>query len=374
MAEFEGMAEPEGQGGLLEGMRVLDASIWRPMPHATQILCDLGAEVTKIEPPGGDPMRAFPELFASLARGKRSVVLDLKSDDGRARALELVAQSDVFCEGWRPGVADRLGLGADTLRAMHPSLIYCSISGYGQTGPWRDEPGHDLNYQALGGALMRAGDDGSIPATPRLPVADLEAGTIAALMACAAWARRLQTGLGERIDIAMADVVNWWVGPSSSVAVGPSSTAAIGSDTARSSGWPGYGVFPTVDHQLISLAPLSEPGLWLAICRALELDDLTDLTLVERLDATDDINRRVAARIATMTSVDALDRLRAEGAPVAPVLTPEEAAAHPHFQRRGRLVDASGIAVPGLPAHLAVHRVGRNAPVPAVGEHDHDAR
>ncbi len=97
--------------GLLDGMKVLDPSWWRPMPHATQILADLGAEVLKIEPPGGDPMRAYPDIFASLARHKRSIVLDLKSEEGRARALELAAEADVFTEAWRPGVAERLGLG-----------------------------------------------------------------------------------------------------------------------------------------------------------------------------------------------------------------------------------------------------------------------
>src|SRR5579884_1796847 len=103
--------------GLLDGMRVLDVSMWRPMPHATQILCDLGADVLKVERPGGDPMRSYPELFAALARGKRSIELDLKSDAGRARLSELVAECDVFCESWRPGVAERLGIGAAQLRA-----------------------------------------------------------------------------------------------------------------------------------------------------------------------------------------------------------------------------------------------------------------
>src|SRR5215210_5096476 len=100
----------------LEGMRVLDVSAWRPMPHATQILADLGAEVLKVEPPGGDPMRGFPELFERISAGKRSVVLDLKSAEGRTRALELAAEADVFCEAWRPGVADRLGVGVDAVR------------------------------------------------------------------------------------------------------------------------------------------------------------------------------------------------------------------------------------------------------------------
>src|SRR6476620_10582306 len=111
-------------------MRVLDLSAYRPMPHATQILADLGAEVLKVEPPGGDPMRHYPELFAAIARGKRSIELDLRSDQGRARALELAADADVVCEGWRPGVADRLGVGYDAVRARRADTMHCSLSGY----------------------------------------------------------------------------------------------------------------------------------------------------------------------------------------------------------------------------------------------------
>src|SRR5205085_9070286 len=108
--------------GMLGGMRVLDVSSWRPMPHATQILADLGAEVLKVEPPGGDPMRAYPELFAAIARGKRSVMLDLRTDEGQARALELAARADVVCEAWRPGVAGRLGPGYDAVAAVNPAV------------------------------------------------------------------------------------------------------------------------------------------------------------------------------------------------------------------------------------------------------------
>src|SRR5262245_3946809 len=160
--------------GLLDGMRVLDAGIWRPVPHATQMLADLGADVLKIEPPGGDPMRRFPELFADIASHKRSVILDLKTEDGRERALELAADAHVFTEGWRPGVAKRLGLDYETVRERNSAIIYCSLSGYGQTGPLVDRPGHDLNYQALAGAV--APRPGTAPAIPLVPIADLSGG------------------------------------------------------------------------------------------------------------------------------------------------------------------------------------------------------
>lgn len=152
-------------GGLLAGIRVLDFGIWRPVPYATQLLADLGADVLKVEPPGGDPMRMFPDLFAATNAHKRSVVLDLKDPAGLARALELAAQAHVVAEGFRPGVADRLGIGPDAVRARNPNVVYLSVSGFGQTGPWREVPGRRdrepqgaRNGQPRGSVRRGAGD------------------------------------------------------------------------------------------------------------------------------------------------------------------------------------------------------------------------
>src|SRR5580698_2002744 len=127
--------------GFLSGLRVLDMSIWRPGPYATSLLVPLGADVLKVEPPGGDPMRYYPGLFAAINEGKRSVMLDLKDEGGRARALELVAQADVLVEGFRPGVLARLGLDQATVQALNPRIVSCSISGYGQDDPRAALPG-----------------------------------------------------------------------------------------------------------------------------------------------------------------------------------------------------------------------------------------
>src|SRR5437899_9756518 len=197
-------AADRAETGLLAGLRVLDLTVWRPGPYATQLLAEIGAEVLKVEPPGGDPMRAYPDLFASLNANKRSLVLDLKDRAGRARLLELAADADVVIEGFRPGVAERLGAGYEHVRAVNPRAIYCSISGMGQDGPLRLAPGHDLNYQAWAGVLA---PDGAAPVVPAVPVADLAGGMAAALGVCAAVVRRLVTGEGERIDVAMGDVL-----------------------------------------------------------------------------------------------------------------------------------------------------------------------
>jgi len=163
--------------GLLSGLRVLDLSVWRPGPYATQLLAEIDADVIKVEPPGGDPMRTYPELFASLSANKRSIVLDLKQDADRARALELAAAADVVIEGFRPGVVARLGVAYEHVRAVNHAIVYCSLSGMGQHGPLALAPAHDLNYQAWAGALRPEGNE---PVVGRLPIADLAGGVFAA--------------------------------------------------------------------------------------------------------------------------------------------------------------------------------------------------
>ncbi len=346
---------------MLEGMRVLDFSAWRPMPHGTQILADLGAEVLKVEPPGGDPMRAYPEIFASVARGKRSVMLDLRSPTGHRRASELAAEADVVCESWRPGVADRLGLGYEAIAKSNPAVIYCSLSGYGQAGPLTAMPGHDLNFQALGGAL--GGHSGSDwePEIPRLPVADLEGGTLCALLICAAWARRSSSGAGERIDVSMADVVAWWVGPRSN---------GLRRRGVRPAGSPGYGLFRTRDDRWIALGALSEQHLWDAICGALGLEHLEGLSFEERLARTEEVNDSIGAVIASLDRDVAIAQLEALGAPVSPVLFPDQISEHPHFQAHDLFVrTTSGAVVVSLPAALSNDSLIPSDVIPGINEH-----
>ena len=343
--------------GLLDGMRVLDAGIWRPVPHATQLLADLGADVLKLEPPTADPMRTFPDIFRDVASHKKSVVLDLRSDAGRARALELAARADVFCEGWRPGVADRLGGGYEHVKAVNPSIIYCSVSGYGQTGELTEVPGHDVNYQALAGAIGRANATDDL-AIPKVPIADLAAATVAALAICAAWANRLRTGEGERIDVAMADVVASWIGPRSGNAIRGRDEATRGST--------GYGVFRCADGGWIALGVIAEDHFWKAVCAGLGIAELGDLAYFDRLDRFEECQRAVTAASAALPRDVALQRLNAAGAPVTPVLTPEEMGDYPHFRERGVIaLDDEGEKRVCFPAVFAEHPARRPGPSPA---------
>jgi crotonobetainyl-CoA:carnitine CoA-transferase CaiB-like acyl-CoA transferase len=303
--------------GLLDGVRVLDLGIWRPAPYAAQLLADLGADVVKVEPPGGDPMRAYPELFATLVRHKRSVELDLRDDADRAQALGLAAQSDIAVEGFRPGVADRLGVGYDALRARNPAIVYCSISGYGQDGPRALTPGHDVNYQAFSGVLEpRAGE---APALPRVPYADLAAGLAAAMGMCAAYIRALRTGEGDHIDISMTHVLAHWNGDLEG-------TAVAGADEPIA-GNPGYGVYPTADGRWVSLGVIAEDRFWAALCDALGLGEHADLNYVDRIHRHDEVDTAIARAIAALPRDEVVERLEACGVPVAPVLTRAETVA-----------------------------------------------
>src|SRR5580658_10523489 len=194
----------------LSGLRVLDLSIWRPGPYATSLLVPLGADVLKVEPPGGDPMRHYTGLFGTVNAGKRSVVLDLKDAVDRDHCLSLAAAADVVVEGFRPGVMSRLGLDYGSVQVRNPGVVYCSISGYGQDDERAALPGHDVNYQAWAGSLSPEG----APATlPPLPTADLASGLAAAFGICAAVIGRDGEGEGTLLDVSMTDVMATWTGP-----------------------------------------------------------------------------------------------------------------------------------------------------------------
>jgi crotonobetainyl-CoA:carnitine CoA-transferase CaiB-like acyl-CoA transferase len=323
---------------LLDGMSVVDLSVWRPGPYATQLLAGLGAQVTKVEPPGGDPMRAFPELFADLNGAKQLRQLDLKDGADRAALLQLTAAADVLVEGFRPGVVDRLGVGYADVRQVNPGIVYCSVSGFGQVGPLADAPGHDLNYLAWAGALS---PDGAPPVAPRIPVADLAAGMAAALAVTAACLRRQRTGEGVFLDVAMADVVATWTG-----AVGPRLEGMAGPTRSI----PGYGTFATADEGFVALGVLAEDHFWDAMCRQLGLGEHAGLTFAQRAERTAELQDAVAAAVAARPR-DALVRgLVAAGVPAAPVLDRAGMLALDHFRARGTVVDnADGQPVMGPP-------------------------
>jgi crotonobetainyl-CoA:carnitine CoA-transferase CaiB-like acyl-CoA transferase len=317
----------------LAGVRVLDLGIWRPVPYATQLLAELGAEVTKVEPPGGDPMRVFGSLYRTLNGAKGVIELDLKSDAGRERLAEMIRDADVVIEGFRPGVAKRLGAGFDDAIALNPRVVYCSISGFGQDGPLASAPGHDLNYQAWSGVLAERAPEVHVAG---IPVGDLAGGAFAAMAICAALARRGLVGIdqfeGERIDVSMADTLVTWAGPDAGgeLTEGESADANL----------PGYGTFACRDGWL-SLGIVTEDPFWRALCVALGLDDLADHDLEARVEKGAALRERVEAALADRDRDEVVADLLVAGVPVAPVLSRTEAIAHEHFTARGTVVDGA---------------------------------
>jgi crotonobetainyl-CoA:carnitine CoA-transferase CaiB-like acyl-CoA transferase len=207
------MNDASSENRPLTGVRVLDLTQFLSGPYATQILADLGAEIIKLEPPQGDPIRAVPPHFIGedsayyvcINRNKRCVAVDMKLEAGRALVKRLALASDIVMENFRPGVLDRLGLSADELRGEKPSLIWCSISGFGQDGPYRNKPAYDMIVQALSGGMSLTGETGGAPVRAGIPIGDIAAGLYASVAVLAALNRRHQNGKGETIDISMLD-------------------------------------------------------------------------------------------------------------------------------------------------------------------------
>jgi crotonobetainyl-CoA:carnitine CoA-transferase CaiB-like acyl-CoA transferase len=324
----------------LSGVRVLDLSIWRPGPYATSLLVALGADVLKVEPPGGDPMRHYSGLFDAVNAGKRSIVLDLKTEDGRARALSLADQADVLVEGFSPGVLARLGLDDATIRVRNPAIVYCSISGYGQEGFRSSLPGHDINYQAWAGSLI---PEGGTATQPPLPSADLASGLTASFGICAALIGRAVSGRGAYLDVSMTDVMATWTGNVSAGSANPGGAAVT----------PGYGLFATADGGQVALGVVNEQHFWDALCGELGLGALVGLDFEERTRRGAELQHLVGVQVAARERDQLIAELVAAGVPVAPVLHRSEmlaSAPFPTFPIRLPRSDAVP-AVPALDEH-----------------------
>ncbi len=265
----------------LAGIRVLDLSQYLPGPYAGQILADLGAEVAKVEPPAGDPLRRVPPLdgdglsafYKLVNAGKTVVRLDLKQAAGKAAFLGLVDRADALIESFRPGALARLGLGAEALRARNPRLVHCALSGYGQSGPDALKAGHDINYMAMAGGLASSGT-AARPIGAHPPTADFASGMQAALTVLAALLGRERGGQGggqgATIDTSIAETVLAW----QSLAL---TAAGRGGEAARgegrlSGGAACYQVYETADGRFVTLGAL-EAKFWANFCRALGRED-----------------------------------------------------------------------------------------------------
>jgi crotonobetainyl-CoA:carnitine CoA-transferase CaiB-like acyl-CoA transferase len=345
----------------LEGVRILDLTWLLPGPFATLLLADLGADVVKVERPGtGDYLRdMLPDMFEHVNRGKRSVAIDLKDSESLSVLLRLVSSAHVVIEGFRPGVADRLGIGYDALTAIRPDIIYLSISGYGQTGPYSDRAGHDINYLAMAGALSVPASWNEPPHRSGLPVSDLASAMYAALNIVAAVRRRDQCGKGIRIDLAIADAALHWT---------QVRTAGINNDAPN---WhhvhPANDVFETSEGRWVSIA-LVEAKFFRNFCIAANRPDL-----LERYGDIEHISFDSGAATALKLELATLFRTRSlpewtqvlveSDIPFAPVNLIADVMRNPHFAER----HAPGQTLTSIPGGLG--RRGGLHPAPQLGQH-----
>ena len=313
----------------LDGIRVLDLSRLLPGPYGSLLLAQLGAEVIKVETPlAGDYARMAPSelgfggVFEALNRGKRSVAIDYRKPHGRDLLLQLVESADVFIESSRPGRMEQCGLGAVTVRDVNPRIIYCSISGYGQTGKHRDQPGHDIDYLALSGVLSLLGPVGAPPTPPGIQLADIATGTFAAARIMAALIGRSTTGYGVYLDIAAVDGPVSWLGT-----LGDAVGRATDTPGPMSGAYPCYGTYRAADGRYLAVGALEVP-FWQAFCAGLGREELS----ARQFDPA--AIPVVAQAIGERSSSEWLERFT-DDACVALVRTPAEALDDPDVQRRG---------------------------------------
>ena len=361
----------------LDGITVIDFSTLLPGPLATLILAEAGATVLKVERPGrGEDMRSYPPAFgkdsvnfALLNRGKRSIALDLKAPGAVERLLPLIDRADVLVEQFRPGVMDRLGLGWDILSARNPRLVYCAITGFGQSGPKAQMAAHDLNYMAETGLLaLAAGTDGA-PVIPPALVADIAGGTYPAVInILLALAERHRSGRGRRLDVAMADnlftFMYWAMGDGIAGGAWPRPGGArVTGGSAR------YRIYRTRDGAYMAAAPL-EDRFWSIFC------DVVGLSGTDRDDRDDPeaTARIVAERIAARTAAEWRTAFAGKDCCCNVVTSLRDAMADPHFVGRGLfergLLDGLGNRMPALRTPVVPEMTGTPAEAgyPALGE------
>jgi CoA:oxalate CoA-transferase len=348
---------PEGP---LAGVVVIDLTRVLAGPFCTMMLAELGARVIKVEPPGGDEARQFDPFlegqsgyFASLNRGKESIALDLKAPAGRDAFLALVRRGDVLVENYRPGTLDRLGLGYDCLRGLNPRLVYASVSGFGQTGPWAGRPAYDLVVQALGGLMSVTGHPDGPPTRAGTSIGDLTGGMFLLAGVCSALYHRERTGAGLRVDVSLLD---------GQIAILESAVVRC-ANTGQAPGRIGnrhpsitpFQVYATADRPLVIAA--GNDALFGRLCQALGLPGLAaDPRFAGNRARTENAPQLQAVleeALRRRPAADWLEVLEGAGLPCAVVQDVAEALQHPQVRARNMVVQAGGLRMAGNPIKMS---------------------
>ncbi len=345
--------------GALDGTRVLDLTRYIPGPFSTSLLAALGADIIKVEqPPIGDPTRLVPPArdgfsaaFAALNRGKRSIVVDLRQADGAEAVRRLADGSDVLVEGFRPGVLERLELGADALMERNPRLVFCSVTGFGDEGPLAQWAGHDINYAARAGLLAAfTGADGR-PLVPATQLADLSGGLFATIAILAALQSRERTGRGQRASVSL-------LGAARSLLTMTTARFAAGGEWGGelAGRFPCYNVYRCRDGRYLSVGAI-EPQFWETLCETLGTPELASRQW-DPAHAAADVGR-ISDVLATRSRDEWVESLSSVDCCVEPVVTPDEEL-------------GGGPAREPWPVRMAGTPLAAPGAVPSAGEHSSD--
>ncbi|MFX1466455.1 MAG: CaiB/BaiF CoA transferase family protein [Promethearchaeota archaeon] len=367
----------------LEGIRVLDLSRLLPGPFCTMLLADFGAEVIKVEDPiQGDYLRKWPPFytkgankesasFLSLNRNKKSIILNLKDPEGQKIFYKLAEKSDVVFESFRPGVVKKLHIDYDTISKINPQIIYCSLSGYGQNGPYKDLPGHDVNYLGVAGVGSLTGE----PDHPKLmgvQVADIGAGALnAALAILMSIIARKKTGRGQYIDVSMLDGAMTWLA-FAFPRYWATKEIPIRGDDLLTGGRPGYGIYKTKDNKFVAVGAL-EKKFWRNLCTTIKREDLIDLQQPTGKQKKE-IIERLKTVILTKTREEWFETSKQTDICISPVYELNEIIDDPQVQAREMILDIKderfgNIKYIGMPFKLSETPGGIRTRAPRYGEH-----
>ena len=371
---------PSAIGGPLNGVTVVDLTRILAGPYCTMLLADLGARVIKVERPGGgdDARETGPFVdgqsayFISVNRNKESIALDVKAESDRRTFDALLERADVLVENFRPGTMEKLGYGWDSVHAKHPALVYASISGFGQTGPYRHMPAYDMVVQAMGGIMSLTGQPGSPPTRVGVSIGDIAAGMFAAIGVQAALFERARTGRGSRVDIAMLDCQAAML--ENALARYQATGTVPGPIGARHPSITPFDVFHAQDGWLV--IAVGNDALFRALCEALGMTGFAAeprfATNAARCDNQDALKREIELRLAAQPAAYWLELLRRAGVPCSPLSDVAGVMANPQLAERGMLVELqqgnARVKVAGNPVKV-LGSSGAFQPAPALDQH-----
>jgi len=369
------MADTPQPSGPLSGMRVLDCTHVMAGAWCSMLLADLGADVIKIEPPKGEVTRGFVGAFRAydfVNRNKRAIAVDMSKPDGTAALRRLAGWADVWVENFRPGALDRAGLGYEDLNRVNPRIIYCSISGFGHDGPYRERGGFDLVTQAMSGIMSFVGHPGGDPASTAVPISDLNAGTFAALGVVAAWAHRQTSGEGQRVETTLLEsalaYTVWESGMYLTLGTVPQPRGTQHPLAAP------YEALKTGDGWIV--VGVNNQSLWRRFCAATGLtalqDDARFAKALWRVTNRQELKAALEAHLTTDTTAAWVEKLLREGVPCGPINTLDQALADPQVQARGLIVRMGGRDFIGSPIHLSRTPAAIRRGPAEVGEHSRE--